>query len=54
MPNRVALAMTTGATALGLALAAPAAQADIASASHPVASHAASAPIQAQSQWQTL
>ena len=52
--NRVALAMTTGATAVGLALAAPAAQADIAPVPHPVATHAASAPSEAQATWHTI
>ncbi|MFF4796078.1 hypothetical protein [Streptomyces sp. NPDC001276] len=52
--NRVALAMTTGVTAVGLALAAPPAQANIAPASHPVAVHTASAPVQAQAKWHTI
>lgn len=53
MRNRVALAMTTGATAVGLALAAPAAQADIAASAHPVTAHAAPAPFQAKAGRQT-
>ncbi|MET9914823.1 hypothetical protein ABZZ74_50565 [Streptomyces sp. NPDC006476] len=52
--NRVALAMTTGVTAVGLALAAPAAQADIAAAYHPVVAHSVSAPLQAQGTWHTI
>lgn len=48
MRNRVALAMTVGVTAVGVALAAPVAQADIVPALHSMAAHAASAPSHAQ------
>ncbi|MET7609194.1 hypothetical protein [Streptomyces avermitilis] len=53
-PSRIALAMTTGVAAASLALAAPAAQADIAPPSHPVTAHTASAPVQAQAKWHTI
>ncbi|MFE4823186.1 hypothetical protein ACFRFU_43610 [Streptomyces sp. NPDC056704] len=54
-PNRIALAVTAVATAAGLALAAPAAQADITVAPHSaVTAGAAPAPVQAQATWHTI